>query len=457
MLEYSLFLITKLQCISLGIMTADMIIFEYNEDGELPHERGFYPNKPTLLHKLKNCADPELKYHPLVNFIVDDKLRFYRWWHLSSLISFSFFLICLCYALIQASTKCDSMLWSYDTTEDILRAFCELICLLHVIGFSLIRIGDFMTEWKFVNCRKKEKRCTNKVEIRYLNGKQNSHFSRVSAAIRSITCTLDMKLKFYYTAVYEYHRRQFVLIETIAAISFGLFVILRIFSSPAQWTFAGITFIFFSLSLLKYTRIFPKLGSYVNNILKVFCAEVPSFLLIVLIILFAFFGGIHLAARQQSVSTQLTPNLTTDGLINPPYPVCNSSRTAFFWFNPSLTSIYDLRRPLLAGLIMLLDGGPGTHEEDILQDNFFFTLIYLAFAFIIIVLMLNILIAQFIYTYRQVVSTNNYDYKFELLLDLELKNFFLFGKYIKKSSSIERIEMPLSVWYQLDEGKFIGI
>ena len=427
-----------------------MTIFESTDDSKSTNEQGLYPNKLTLLHKLMKCTNPELKYHPLVNFIVDDKLRFYRWWHLISLISFSFFLICLGYALVQASTKCDSMLWSYDTSEDILRGFCEVVCLLYGIGFSVISIADFMSEWKFVNCRKKEKKCSNTIVIDYLNGKQNNPYhSKITAAIRSGICSLDIKLKYLFTAMYEYYKGQFNLIEAIASKFFGLLVILRIFGCPAQWTVAGITFIFFSLSLLKYTRICPKLGSYVNNILKVFTTEVPSFLLIVLIILFAFFGGIHLAARQQSVYTQLAQNLTVDG----PYPVCNNSQTALFWFNPSLTAIYDLRRPLLTGLILLLDGGLGTHEEDILQDNFFFTLIYLAFAFILIVLMLNILIAQFIYTYRKVVSTNSNDYKFEQLLDLELKNVFLFWKYFKKSSSIERVEMPLSIWYELDRGE----
>ena len=432
-----------------------MMIFQSTVDSKSPNEQGLYPNKLTLLHKLMKCTDPELKYSPLVNFIVDDKLRFYRWWHLLSLISFLFFLLCLGYALVQATTKCDSMLFSYDTTEDGLRAFCEVICLVYGFIFLSVKIADFLSEWNFVNCMKKEKKCTNNVIKYYVNGKQDNIFSKVSSRIQTELCTLDKKLKFYFTAVYEYHKAQFVLIETIAAISFAFYVILRILSSPAQWTIAGITFIFFSISLLKYTRICPKLGSYVNNIIKVISTEVPSFLLVVLVLLFAFFGGIQLAARQQPISPQLTQNLTGNGTMNVPYPVCNNSKTAFFWFNPSLTAIYDLRRPLLTGLILLLDGGASLHEEDILQDNFFFILVYLAFAFILIVLMLNILIAQFIYTYRQVVSSNSSDYKYELLFDLELKNFFLFWKYFKKSSSIERIEMPLSMWNELCEGKFV--
>ena len=424
---------------------ADVIIFESNEDGEYPATQQAYPIKRTLLHKLKDCSDPDLKYHPITSFLVDHKLRFHSWRYITSFISFSFFLICLCYALIQASTKCDSRVWVYDTSEDFGRAFCEIVCLIYFAIFTLFAFARFFSTWAIVHSAKNGTKVKDQIKLTFHNGKEFNFLSTTISLVKNKLQILDVKLKFFLSAILMTLKTRFIFVDLLALKSFVLLVILRIVSSPVQWSFAGLTLIFFSLSLLKHTRIFPKLGSYVNNILQVFFTEVPSFCLVILIIILAFAGGIHLGARQQSVQEDTSVHL--------PYPVCNNSQTAFFWFNPSLTAIYDLRRPLLSALILLLDGGAALHEEDLLRDNFFFTLIYLSFAFSIIVLMLNILIAQFVYSYRRISNVNIYDYKFELLVDLELSEFFYFGKYFRKASCIEKIDMPMSVWNRMKKGE----
>ena len=425
---------------------ADVIIFESNQDGEYPAKQQEYPIKRTLLHKLKDCSDPELKYHPITSFLVDHKLRFHSWRYITSFLSYSFFLICLCYSLIQASTKCDSRLWVYDTSEDFGRVFCEIVCLIYFAFFTLFAFARFISTWAIVHSEKNGKKVKNQIKLTFHNGKKEFNFlSTTRSLVKNKLQILDVKIKFFLSAMLMTLKTRFIFIDSLALESFGLLVILRIVSSPVQWSFAGLTLIFFSLSLLKHTRIFPKLGAYVNNILQVFFTEIPSFFMVILIIILAFAGGIHLGARQQPVQEIAGLHL--------PYPVCNNSQTAFFWFNPSLTAIYDLRRPLLSALILLLDGGAGLHEEDLLRNNFFFTLIYLSFAFLIIVLMLNILIAQFVYSYRKISDVNIYDYKFELLVDLELRDFFFFGKFFRKASSIEKVDMPISVWKSIKKGE----
>ena len=182
-----------------------------------------------------------------------------------------------------------------------------------------------------------------------------------------------------------------------------------------------------------------------------FFTEIPYFFLVILITILAF-AGAHPSRRRFSISTIMKKaneqiNQCEINATDPP-------RRQFFSGSilPSQT-IYDLRRPLLSALILLLDGGAGLHEEDLLRDNFFFTLIYLSFAFFIIVLMLNILIAQFVYSYRKITNVNIYDYKYELLVDLELRDFFFFGKYFRRASSIEKVDMPLSVWNSIKKGE----
>ena len=225
--------------------------------------------------------------------------------------------------------------------------------------------------------------------------------------------------------------------------------LLRAASSHLQWTFAGLSFIFFSISLLKYTRISPALGAYVSGVFRIFLIDIPRFFVIVIIVLIAYIGGIHLAARQQPSSNQSLCSVD-------PYQVCNNSLSQFFWFNQELTCAYDLRRPLLSGLIFMLDGGPGNHVEDILQDNLFFTLIYLTFSFTIIVVLLNILIAQLSETYSSIIKENNSHYKIALVVTLELKSnlAFWFGKRFRKYTSIKSLTIPGAHWYQLIKGEW---
>ena len=442
----------------IGEVKAETLFFDSNEDGNYPNNPKFKPLKQSFLHKLKDCPDQELKYHPLVSIIVDKKLRFYRWWYVTSFFFYLFFLICLGYALIQASTVCDSEIWLYQSPADWVRGVCELICLLYLLFFLFNEAVEFLIEWTQVYEENKGKAEEIQLTVRYITDASDDEKKPFLAIFflswkrfLKLFHRLDVKLKYFFSAFPEYFDGVYNFIDWSGIISFFVLIILRAFSSYLQWSFAGLTFIFFSLSLFKYTRISPALGAYVNGVFRIFVIDIPRFFVIVIIILIAYIGGIHLAARQQP-KFNVTSNICTS-----PYEVCNDTNSEFFWFNQELTCMYDLRRPLLSGLIFMLDGGPGNHVEDIFQDNLFFTIIYLGFAFTIIVVMLNILIAQLSETYGEIIKENSYHYKIELVVTLELKsNFaFWFGKRFRKYTAIESLIIPLSRWNTLKDGKLI--
>ena len=467
--------------LTVGRFAADTLFFDSNESGQYPNDPKFEPLKQSFLHKLIDCPDQELKYHPLVSIIVDKKLRFYRWWYVISFFFYLFFLCCLGYALIQASTVCDSNIWLYQNPTDRMRGVCEMICLFYLIFFIFNEVVEFYIEWTQVYELKRikneesrdieedensdeESQCTEEefnkeetmnreeepqVSVKYLVEK--THFSIVYIKWRKAIALfnkLDAKLKYLLNAFPKYFDGAYNIIDWSALISSFLLILLRAASSHLQWTFAGLSFIFFSISLLKYTRISPALGAYVSGVFRIFLIDIPRFFVIVIIVLIAYIGGIHLAARQQPSSNQSLCSVA-------PYQVCNNSLSEFFWFNQELTCAYDLRRPLLSGLIFMLDGGPGNHVEDILQDNLFFTLIYLAFSFTIIVVLLNILIAQLSETYSSIIKENNYHYKIALVVTLELKSnlAFWFGRRFRKYTSIKSLTIPGAHWYQLIKGE----
>ena len=72
-----------------------------------------------------------------------------------------------------------------------------------------------------------------------------------------------------------------------------------------------------------------------------------------------------------------------------------------FFFNQDTTDTYTFLTPFVDGMILLLDGGPGNRQDDILGVNLYFAVIYILFAFTIIVVLSNILIAQLSETYAE--------------------------------------------------------
>ena len=392
-----------------------------------------------------------------MNIIVDKKLRFYRWWYVVSFFFYLFFLFCLGYALLQASTLCDSRIWLYETPYDWVRGICEVISILYLIFFLFNEAIEFFIEWTQIYNDKVSSVEDKPLTVKYLSEGVGgtSIITSVFAfwnKTKSFVSNLDRKLKFFLSAFPEYFDGVYNFIDWGGITSFVILILLRASTSYVQWSFAALTFIFFSISLIKYTRIFPALGAYVNSVFRIFVIDIPRFFVIIIIILVAFIGGIHLAARQQPISSQMASAESNDGL---PYPICNDSRTALFWFNSDLTQTYDLRRPLLSGIIFLLDGGPGNFEDDLLNSNFFFVIIYLLFAFTIIVVMLNILIAQLSETYGEIVKENSFHYKIALVVNLELKSNLAFslGKRFRKLTALESIEISMDYWKQLKESK----
>ena len=329
-----------------------------------------------------------------------------------------------------------------------------MICLFYYIFFLFNEGVEFVIEWIQLYEANKDKEEETQLTVNYLSDAKSGEektFSKFLIQWRNrvtLFHKLDTKMKYFFSAFPEYFNGDYNVIDWSGLISFFVLIFLRATSYYLQWTFAGLTFIFFSLSLFKYTRISPALGAYVSGVFRIFAIDIPRFFVIVFIILIAYIGGIHLAARQQSSYNQTVCSVA-------PYQVCNDTQTEFFWFNRELTCLYNLRRPLLSGLIFMLDGGPGNHVEDILQDNFFFTLVYLAFAFTIIVVMLNILIAQLSQTYGEIIKENSYHYKIALVVTIELKSnlAFWFGRRFRKYTTIKSLTIPLTHWNTLQDGE----
>ena len=403
--------------------------------------------EPSFLHKLLSCPDPLVKYHPLVSIVVREKLRFYRWWYVFTFFLYLIFLICLFYALLQASYLCDDMLLSYNDAYSRGRGFCELVVVIYGFFFIFDELLEFLLQW--YQTHKELKLIQESEEERDHGaageGKGALYTFRKIFSITKTYRALDRCL-FHLSSAFFSYIGVLNLIDISALVSLILLIILRLSQVPGQWTFASLSFILFSLKLFKYTRIYPSLGAYVRTIVHIFIYDITQFGIIIFIFLLAYFGGIHLAARQNIVEPGTANSLTSS-------TCSNQSQSSLFWLDPDRTLLYDLRRPLITGIIFLLDGGPGNEEDTLLNSNLLFTLLYLAFAFTIIVVMLNILIAQLSETYAQIIKTSGFHYKIELVVSIEFKSnlAFFIGRTLRMFTSIEELTMEPAKWKALKE------
>ena len=421
-----------------------------------------YKCEPSFLHKLLDCPDPYVKYHPMVTIAVEEKLKIYRWWYVFTFFLYCFFLMPLYYALFQASFLCDSMLLSYEDELSKGRAFCEVVVVIYSIFFLIDEIIEFFNYWyqchneltKEENNQKKkdaEDEETKKEddEGNQKDGKLFMFQEKLEWFKKKLEVNIFLKSldrKHFFSALFFYFNA-FNIIDISALISLLFLILLRLSQVPAQWTFASLTIILFTLRLFKYTRIFPSLGAYVSSIIKIFKHDIARFGVIIIIILLAYFGGIHFAARQTITNPGPPQSLTTGNACR------NDSVSGLFWFDEERTNTYDLRRPLLTGILFLLDGGPANEESGLLMSNFLFTLVYLAFSFTIIVVMSNILIAQLSDTYGEVIKTSGYHYKLDLIVTIEHRsNLAIFlGRFLRFLTSNKTIRKQPYLWNNLKD------
>ena len=215
-----------------------------------------------------------------------------------------------------------------------------------------------------------------------------------------------------------------------------IFVILRFSQSEYQWAFASITFLVNSLNVLKYISVLPTLGAYIASILRIFVSDIPKFIVVVIVVLFSFIGSIHLAARFEAELRQVNNS------------VCLNESNIIFWFNPEETLTYTFKNPLFTGGIFALDGGPDSVQSSLMSLNIVFTAVYLFFAFLNIIVLLNILIAQLSQTYAEISAEREFYFIFQRVVQYELISIenLILGKYSRLHGVIDNIVVSKSKW-----------
>ena len=407
-------------------VTLTTSFLDFDESGFLPDNPQFNFRSKTILHKLFECAETEVKYHPLVNIVVNKKISIYRNWYLFSFLLYFVYLLFLSYALFQGTTSCDPLY--YLNVFDFLRLFSEIVVIFYVIYFFLSEIVEFWVDWYNTI---QEKSIDNQGNEPIKPEKKSSKFSNLLQAT-------DKKTFYFLTATYSYFSDLYNFLDISSIVSVLFVFVLRLSGSPVQWIFASIMYIINIFRLFKYIRIIPALGAYSVIIFRIFLIDMPKFLTVFIIVFFGFYGGALLALRFSPITTDPT---------NDPLSInCTSTSLTFFGH----TNVF--RDLMISGVLLLVDGGASGYEADIiLSYHWYFEIVYIASAFLISVVLSNILIAQLTATYSQISVQNELHYKLELVVTLEHSSnlFFFCGTRPRRYCTFERINLPTQLWENL--------
>ena len=438
------------------------LMLDTNGKGESPFSRNFSHLLPSLLHKLVDCDDKELREHPIVKQTVEKKLNFYRIWYVLSFLIYLVFVVVLSVALFLASYECDSNLRRIELSEisSRYRLTCETFSWVYV---CLLTVSEFI-EFAYGYSRIIKVNRLKIMEALVVRGIRKTKYIENGEIAKDQTNCFIMMLEWIkkFKEIFPFLNRAFCYLpqgilqyihdspsDLLGIISFFLYFAIRFDYPNIAWLFASLSFIGFTISLLKYTRVIPSLGAYIATVKAVFSKDIPRFLVLYVIVLIAYVGGIHLAARFQPLDDRGRMRLHINGQQNP--AVCQNDTSQLFFFNEEITETYTLLTPFVSGLVLLLDGGPGNTEGELIKVNLYFAIIYIIFSFTIIVVLSNILIAQLSETYAALSAQGTFYYRMGLIVSMELEStlaFFL-GKYFRQLSSIKSFNVPIDEWKEL--------
>ena len=299
---------------------------------------------------IADTRDIDLAFHPCIRTVVDTKMRKVGNYFLSlEIIFFVIFLICTGFILITAAVQPNPN--EYNEPIDVVRGVFEVIVALlwviHVLNFTLDIVTGLVWEYH------RGTDIHNDYDIRKKESKGKLVYNSVKGFV-----------------IDPFNHYNIVFI-------FSLFMVIpfRLINSPVQWIFAVLAVIFSFLRLIKIIRLLPGFGTYVHTITLIIIYDVPKFTIVcitfVLVLSQCFFISLRVpygSGRPDNVSAGV---LGEDGYTS-----------AYHW-----TFLLFMR---------LLLEGQSLFEHNYLSHhlNWMSSVIYLCTLMLMIVILLNIFIAQ---------------------------------------------------------------
>ena len=439
------------------------LMLDTNGKGQTPFSRNFSHLLPSLMHKLVKCGNKELREHPIVKKTAEKKLNFYVIWYLLSFLIYLAFIVVFSLAIFMASYECEKTGNTYTFSPKEWGSYCEVasiafVCLQAVTQFIEFAYG-YLRIVKVNRSKSRGKRV--KLRSQLTKGIEMGEIAKIQ---KNNLCTRTLERGKRFTEVVPWFNRTFCYLpqgilhhiysnalELLGILSFFIYLTARLkFESHIAWLFASLSYISFTISLLEYTRVIPSLGAYIATVKAVFSKDIPRFLVLYAIVLIAYIGGTHLAARFEPIGGGEN-GLQTNGS-NGSNRSCQNNDDQLFYFNDNnndVTANDTLLTSFVSGLGLLK--GEVISESEVLNVNPYFAIIYNIFSFTIIVVLSSLLTAQLARTYARLSAQGTFYYQMGLIVSMELESslaFFL-GKYFRQLSSIKSFNVSIDEWKEL--------
>ena len=301
---------------------------------------------------IADTKDVDFAFHPCIRTLVDKKMsRVGNFFLLLEIIYYLVFLFCMGYSFVAAAEKADPM--KYDHISDYVRAVFECIVVLLWVSLVIAYILGIVTSvtWEYHRGIGKKSDKNNVKEI-----------TPLKAIVPSFKNTLSDPFS-YYTLFW--------------ILCLFLVLPLRIASSPVQWIFAVCAVTFGFLRLIKIIRILPGFGTYVHTITLIIYYDVPKFSLVCLTLVLVLSECFFISLRAP-YSSNKPDNISATQLGHP------GITSAIHW------TILSFIRILLEAQSILGDNYLSNHL------NWLSSSIYLISLMLLVVILINIFIAQVI-------------------------------------------------------------
>lgn len=329
-------------------------ILDGDTKGRPPNDKRFNKANKSCLHKIAKSSNKEIVYHDVVRLLLRSKWKkFARFHFVLQFVTYLAVMACLTCALVLAAKKTDPR--RYDEPVDIFRGICEAISLL-AIGYNGVAE-------------------VNQMRIHQL-----------------------------------YYLRDYLNYLDAPAVVFTFLIIpFRATGLDFQWVFASLSYLFNGMRSIEYAAVFRSTGAYVQILGKIIVQDMVQFGAIFCVFLLSFSGSFYLALRGEvrPAPEGLSPQLDD---INSTVLSDNASNSTLDGSQPLFTSL-DLQpfetseyyKVVFTGIRVMIEGervigqyfGP-------LGFRWLAVIIYCIFLFFVIVILLNLLIAQMSDTYGSV-------------------------------------------------------
>ena len=391
---------------------------------------------PTLYHKLNSLSRNELTFHPVVNMLTEKKISVYSVWYIFALCGYLVYLLLL-YSLLYTLAYDDSPPIGFSAGLAVL----YFLLILSIIFDVLCEIAEFFTiSYRYFKkmpsldylepdeVRISGRKAGTDVEIyTWIDAmKKGKKIPRFLAFFFLFSTPRKFKGCFQLSKhiIAEYFLDFLNILDLMGIFFTILFLILHFSSSEAQWVVASLAYLFNTIRVAKYLRLFIYTGPYGYTVFRGLLSDFPKFLIMFLILLSAFTGSFTLSLRGSFNTTTLCSNSLEDSTL------CNAAQVF----------IHGIRVLLSQGEIL-------SNPNYFLVLGFYPTLLSLLFVVFTAIFLLNILIASLTKTYDETLQSPQ-QYKFKIAVEFETKSllFLLFGKLIQPLTAILKAKVSKDYW-----------